>query len=152
MSIVHRFLQGGSGRQVAPIVLVLPLLTPSRPLSHRPSPGAPPAIQGYELLSEPALAPLPPPDGAPQASGEDGQYLVGPAPRGLSRQAYSKVGPESYHIGFPTRLQSGQEVGIVAIGDHTVVGYSPTPRLVHQGQASGRYRRTPTGQRAKGSL
>src|SRR5918996_4196192 len=145
MAILHQFLQWGRGWQVAPIVLVLPLLTPSRPLSqqpalsHSPIPGAPPAIQGYELLPEPALAPLPPPDGAPQAAGQGSQHLVGSAPWGLGRQAYSKVGPDSYHIGFPTLLQSGQGVGIVAvvgIGDHTVVGYSPTPRLVQQGQGN----------------
>jgi hypothetical protein len=71
--------------------------------------------------------------------GRGSQHLVSAAPWGLWRQAYSKVGPDSYHIGFPTLLQLSQEVGIVAvvgIGDHTVVGYSPTPRLVQQGQGN----------------
>jgi hypothetical protein len=187
MAILHQFLQWGRGRQVTPVVLALPLLVSGGPLpqqpalSHCPIPGMPPTIQGHELLPEPALAPLPPPDGAPQAAGQGSQHLVSAAPWGLWRQAYSKIGPDSYHIGFPTLLQPSQEVGIVAvvgIGDHTVVGYSPTPRLVQQGQgnlglgleayfrryacfvtpsrswvqASGRYRRTPTGQVAKASL
>jgi hypothetical protein len=182
MAILHQFLQWGSGRQVAPVVLVLPLLTPSRPLpqqpalSHCPIPGVPPAIQGHELLPEPALAPLP-----PQAAGQGSQHPVSSAPWGLCRQAYAKVGSDSYHIGFPTLLQPSQEVGIVAvvgIGDHTVVGYSPTPRLVQQGQGNlglsleaylrryaclaaplqilgpglGQIQAHPTGQVAKGSL
>src|SRR5919106_926592 len=145
MGILHQFLQWSSGRQVAPVVLVLSWLTsgrsfPKQPtFSYSPIPGAPPAVQGDELLPEPALAPLPPPDGAPQASRQGSQHLVGPASWGPGRQAHSKVGPDSYHIGFPTLLQPSQEVGIVAvvgIGDHTVVGYSPTPRLVQQGQGN----------------
>src|ERR671919_1558579 len=187
MGILHQFLQWSSGRQVAPVVLVLSWLTsgrsfPKQPtFSYSPIPGAPPAVQGDELLPEPALAPLPPPDGAPQASRQGSQHLVGPASWGPGRQAHSKVGSNSHHIGFPTILQSGQEVGIVAvvgIGYHTGWGtpqvrawsnraraisglvWKPTSggtpawrqRSRSWVQVSGRYRCTPTGQVARGSL
>src|SRR5919106_3205016 len=142
MGILCQFLQGSRSWQIAPVVLGVPLppsgrSLPKQPALSSPIPGALPAVEGDELLSEPALAPLPPTDGAPQAAGQGSQHLVGPTSRRLGRQAHSKVGSDSYHIGFPTLLQSGQEVGIVAvvccIGYHTVVGHSPTPGLVQQG-------------------
>src|SRR5918992_5843951 len=50
MAILHQFLQWGRGRQVTPVVLVLPLLVSGGPLpqqpalSHCPIPGMPPTI------------------------------------------------------------------------------------------------------------
>src|ERR687896_263075 len=82
MAILHQFLQWGRGRLVTPVVLALPLLVSGGPLPQQPAlshcsiPGMPPTIQAHELLPKPALAPLPPPDGTPQAARQGSQHLV----------------------------------------------------------------------------
>jgi hypothetical protein len=71
MGHVHQLLQGGRGRQIAPVVLTLLRLSASGPLAQQPADAglswrrqAPPT-QRQKLFTPPALAPLAPADGAP---------------------------------------------------------------------------------------
>jgi hypothetical protein len=170
MGIVHQFLHGGSGRQVAPVVLVAPLadsepaalpatspLPPPQPWcaatgwcptgfrAGRPVLGRPSAL-GLESPGLLQSQPRPPPHRVPHAppvrpGSWDGRRSRHPLPHSggvLPNSAFGPPGP----------------------GQSLVLVWKPTsggmPAWRHRsrswGQASGRYRRTPIGQGARGSL
>jgi hypothetical protein len=127
MGIVHQFLHGGSGRQVAPVVLVAPLAD-------------------SEPAALPATSPLPPPQPWCAATGwcptgfRAGRPVLGrPSALGLESPGLLQSQPRPPPHRVPHAPPVRQEVGMVAVVGiryHTVVGYSPTPRLLHQGQGN----------------
>ena len=129
--------------EVAPVILLLPGLTTSRPLPDQPAEPAPaprrhpPAAHRREPAPQPAGAPLTPAHGPPGRTRPAGQQRFGPLRRGGAGRRQGEVSVDGHHLTLSAPLQAGQEVGIVAgvgVGGHAGVPHAPGPGLVQQPQ------------------
>src|SRR6516165_2341168 len=118
MGIFYQALQGRTRPEVAPIVapLAVGAILADQPAgSPLPRRVHPPGPQGDESPAHPPPAPFPPGDRPPRPRRLGPDPLIDspgrPAP---PAQAHSEVGADSDHVGLPSLLQAGQEVGVVA--------------------------------------
>src|SRR5919201_2591537 len=120
-------------REIAPEILPVPVLAPSRALPNQPPAMAgasaihPPAAQREKLGPPPTFGPFAPCNGLPVLARLRRQHRIGPQHRAgwPPPQGHTKTGPYGGHVACPACFQAVEEMRVIAV--ISIAGHARVP-------------------------